>query len=219
MQTLSRLRSSCRALFGPALVFSLFALSVASPAGAAPATYTYTGNPFTTFTGTYSCPPECSISGDFTVSSPLTANLSYASTIPTGFSFTDGNTTWNLADTIALDNVFLISTDAAGNITNWRIVLDYNSPLEPFLDFNNSGPTDIYCPNCFFDETWSTNFGSPAGTASNGNDPGCWATSPSVTCSTAASTPEPGSLVLLGTGLFCALGVARVKLRHRYTKL
>src|ERR1700726_686907 len=113
MLILSRLfpGGPARCVFGSVLVFSL--------AYAAPVTYTYTGNPFTTDTGTYTCPPECSFSGSFTVSSPLAGSLSYASITPTAFSFTDGNTTWNVADTIAAQDFFLISTNPAGAITNW----------------------------------------------------------------------------------------------------
>jgi hypothetical protein len=35
--------------------------------------YTYTGNPFTVFSGLDACPPVCNISGSFNLASPLAA--------------------------------------------------------------------------------------------------------------------------------------------------
>src|SRR6266852_9607446 len=52
--------------------------------------YTYTGNPFNQFFSA-TCPPECDISGSFTVSAPLAPNLtSLFIFTPNSFSFTDG---------------------------------------------------------------------------------------------------------------------------------
>jgi hypothetical protein len=59
------------------LLFSFFALSLALPARA-DETYTYTGNPFTAFSGTDACPPVCSLSGSFTVATPLGDNFAPA---------------------------------------------------------------------------------------------------------------------------------------------
>ncbi len=209
MLTLSRHRSSSRAgcVFGSVLVLSLFAIGLATPACAGTVTYYYTGLPFTADTGTYTCPPECSISGNFTVSSPLAALLSYASISPAAFSFTDGNTIWNLSDSTVFG--FVISTNSAAAITNWGIFLVYNSGVEPYVDTENTGPTFIPCVDCFYDATISANIGSPAGSAINFDSPGCWATSPGVACPSGASTPEPGSLALLGAGLACIGTFAR----------
>jgi hypothetical protein len=55
--------------------------------------YTYTGNPFTVFSGLDACPPVCNISGSFTLASPLAANLPFEAITPTAFSFTDGSVT------------------------------------------------------------------------------------------------------------------------------
>src|ERR1700682_6426598 len=74
-------------------------------------TYTYSGSPFDSFSGNYSCGSECAISGSFTVAHPLASNLPPTvldgenSILATGFavsssqvesfSFTDGNTTFD----------------------------------------------------------------------------------------------------------------------------
>ena len=60
--------------------------------GRADTTYTYAGNTFNQFGGGSSCPSRCSISGSFTVGSPLAPNFS-GFFVPTAFSFTDGAVT------------------------------------------------------------------------------------------------------------------------------
>lgn len=176
-------------------ILPLLFAAIGAPAASAD-TYTYTGQSLTDI-GTYTCPPECNISGSFTVVGPLSANLSYALISPTNFSFTDGNIVWNPSD-IASGSAFLISTSAAGVITNWRIVLDYNSPLQPFMETNNAGPP-LFTGSVELDETWSTDFGSPAGQGDVRNSPGSWSV---------GSVPEPSTLFLLGIALLCLLAVA-----------
>src|SRR5215469_6070319 len=73
------------------LVCLLFVLSLAGPASA-DTTYTYQGNPFTFFLNA-TCPPQCSLSGSFTLATPLADNLVSGSFIPESFSFTDGSVT------------------------------------------------------------------------------------------------------------------------------
>ena len=73
-------------------LLSLAVLLLAARAGE-DVIYSYAGNPFTTFTGGYSCPPECSLSGTFEVEQALAANLSNFAFTPFAFSFTDGNIT------------------------------------------------------------------------------------------------------------------------------
>jgi len=77
-------------------LLSLAVLLLAARAGE-DVIYSYAGNPFTTFTGGYSCPPECSLSGTFEVGQAPAANLSNFAFTPIAFSFTDGNIT--LSDT------------------------------------------------------------------------------------------------------------------------
>jgi hypothetical protein len=100
-------------------------------------TYTYTGRPFTSFAGRYACPPQCSITGSFTVPTALAPNGSYflyayggAPTISTAaFSFTDGvftftnaNATGNVPREMPTSGI-VVGTDSSGNISSWQITL------------------------------------------------------------------------------------------------
>lgn len=184
-----------------------FLLAAAFPGAArADQTYTYSGNPFTTDSGTDTCPPECSLSGSFTISSPLGTGLSYVELGPTGYSFTDGNTVWNQSDSTI--DAFLMSTNGAGQITNWEITLVLNSGVEPWMITANNGP-NINCVGCYatVDQTESADVGSPTGIAYNGNDEGTW------TVGAVGKVPEPSSILMLGAGLFGMLS-ARRRLRR-----
>lgn len=89
-------------------------------------TYAYMGNPFNTFVGGLACPPDCSISGTFMVTTPLLPSTSteisplafdfYISTV--GASWTSSN------GAVIVPNNFLITTDASDNIISWDIILD-----------------------------------------------------------------------------------------------
>jgi hypothetical protein len=119
---------------GILLACLLFLLGLA-PLTNADTTYTYTGNPFTIFQGSYACPPQCSISGSFTVPGPPPVNLSgipvqnQFNVTLVAYSFTDGNVTATNAN--SCPDFFTISTDGFGNITSWVIRLftpSLNSP-------------------------------------------------------------------------------------------
>src|SRR5574337_838439 len=94
-------------------------------------TYTYEGNLFTTFNefvppiGTgYSCPPECKITGSFTVFGPLD-NVNGAVT-PESYSFTDGNTTWSSSNVFPFNttiSTFDVGTNGSGQILHSHISL------------------------------------------------------------------------------------------------
>jgi len=64
------------------LVSSVLALGLA-PSAKSDTVYTFTGRPFTTFSGIigipgsdkFACPPICSLTGSFTIASPLGDNL------------------------------------------------------------------------------------------------------------------------------------------------
>src|SRR5271165_368740 len=100
-------------------------------------TYNYSGNNFTTATSPYTT--SDSITGSFTVSSPLPAGLSFGSnpgacgncagnisTAVLGYSFFDGVNTWNPTNTAtsgAYAAEFYVGTDSQGNFTTWDVVL------------------------------------------------------------------------------------------------
>ena len=171
-------------------------------------TYTYTGNPFDSFSGNYSCGSECAISGSFTVGNPLASNPSLAvlegenSILATGFpisssqvesfSFTDGNTTFNQNNSYFPNSAILIGTDSNGMINDWTVFLQFG-PYTNYLYTTNTPGRDISSNQVGYYPYTSL------GTAFNNDNPGTW----SVT-----DTPEPSSLLMLSTGLI-GLGFIR----------
>jgi hypothetical protein len=99
----------------PGLVMGLCLLAASARADTV---YTYTGNPFTAFSGVDVCPPVCNISGSFTLASPLATNLPFGTITPTAFSFTDGSIT--LTGGVSR---FEVATDSSGDISFWEIAL------------------------------------------------------------------------------------------------
>jgi hypothetical protein len=183
------------------LAGALLSIILAPSVRAAPVTYTYTGPAFTTFTGAAVCPVQCDLSGSFTVSSALPGGLTNATITPTSFSFTDGlNTLTNLNTTGAGDqaNFLLFSTNGAGQITQWEIILQHISlaQFETFSSISGGVPED---------KTWIGNPGTTSGTALvdgiAGGPSGSWVPSTPTT-----TTPEPTTLGLLSTGLL-GLGI------------
>src|SRR6516162_9209674 len=157
------------------------ALSVAYPASvqAAPTTYQYTGNPFTTVSGPYTTSDF--VSGMVTFAGPLAPNLPpFTPVFPTAFTFSDGVQTL-MAPGSPLD-VFLFGTGPTGAIVSWSIELD-------------SGSGSIVS-SIFFDR------GSvfTQGLGFNTNNPGTWVNVTSV--------PDTGSSLSLMTLTLMALGVA-----------
>src|SRR5262249_12273744 len=113
------------AILVPAVLLAcgVFVLGLA-PSARADAIYTYTGNPFfpsSNFVGNYACPPECRVTGSFTVPQPLPVNLPGLVVEPepvTSFSFTDGNPTWMNTNAGAF---FGVGTDSTGAIIEWDV--------------------------------------------------------------------------------------------------
>jgi len=191
------------------LVGALLSLGPAPSLRAGPiTTYTYTGSAFTVFGGTDvgACPPECNLSGSFTVSNPLAGGLTNAAITPTSFMFTDGSTAvlTNTNTTGTGDEAsFQITTNGAGVIIAWDINLeDVSVALMESYNGNCSGTP--------FDESWNaplTGFNNFAQWQGTGGCPsgGTWVSSnPSTT------TPEPTTLMTLSTGLL-GLGIMRLR--------
>src|SRR5690349_12924430 len=103
----------------------LFAAACVLPiASAANVIYTYTGNPYTVIVD--ETPPAghydttMRVSGMFETASALLPNTKNFS--PLNFSFSDGRNTFTDSNS-NFTNIFLVSTDAAGQIFDWHIVL------------------------------------------------------------------------------------------------
>lgn len=160
--------------------------------------YSYQGNQFTSFAGTYACPPECNITGSFEIAGPPQPNLVGSIYVrqfdvtPLNYSFSDGSVT--LTPSNSSYDFFSIWTNGAGDIISWVIRL--SSPaclgscpnytgIELLTTDNAPGTED----NVFNDVLGS--FTDRAVTA----NPGTWTT----------VTPLPSSWTMMLIG-FAALG-------------
>jgi hypothetical protein len=151
--------------------------------------YTYTGNDFTYIIAGTAFTTSDFVSGSFTVASPLAGNqpIQALTSSVLSFSFTDGLSTIDNPQTLWSVPIFDVATDASGNITGWDIDLmssnngDFQSEI---LTRNLGGVGDL----------GRTAYN--ADLADNLYAPGTWTQS-----TPAGAAPEPGSLLLLATGL------------------
>jgi hypothetical protein len=154
-------------------------------------TYTYTGNDFTDALAPYTTTE--SITGSFTVASPLGDNYPYQQIAPLSFSFSDGvQTITNLNATLP-PPFFDFATDLNGNITTWSIFIGNASG--DFIETNN-----LLNDNGLFGIDIG---GDVVGIGINESNPGSWTTPPP------SPTPEPSTFALLSTGMLGLAGIAR----------
>jgi hypothetical protein len=176
------------------LVLFLLSMAFGPSVRADSVTYSYVGNTFDSFRGSFACPPECKITGSFTLDQPLPPFFS-ASIRPTSFRFTDGMSTLTPTNTFHFVNcpVWKFSTDATGAITTWDIcIIGRASVGLPF--FSSANFVGVSRDGTNFLERDS---------ASISDNPGTWSVS-------MASTPEPSCLMLLFVGLLAIVGGRRL---------
>jgi len=200
---------------GALVICSVFALGVASPADADTFVYTYQGLPFNNLINGYACSPgPCEISGSFSVSTQLFADLSNATVTPDSYSFTDGNgfTLSSCAPMVSCSGITVtgIDTDAVGDITAWDVAV-IGCFGHCYLETDSIGISgDISFPGPLA--------GGPEGF--NAGTPGTWTcedmgpTGSESPCPVAppASTPEPSGLPLLAAGLLSLVAMSRKRL-------
>lgn len=194
------------------IALTAFAVLLCTPAFADPVTYTYTGNPYNEFSGDLSCPPDCALSGWFTVSSPLGDNFNSGVT-PTDFFFSDGQLGVIGFSSNLLQTDFYVVTNATGVITQWNIVLI--QPDDVFLSTYNFGGGNSE-DETYYVGSMASIFGDPGTWTSTGTTPSllpcsfsgrdCWA---SVHLSAGFPKsdryPQRGGCLFFGGQVFAAL--------------
>jgi hypothetical protein len=180
-----------------ALVCALVMLASVLPASA-DTTYTYTGQPFVGFSGTDSCSGgvgECSISGSFTMASPLGDNFAFSEITPPSYSFTDGVNTITQLNT-SLVVAFEVGTNASGDINQWEIQVLTDGGFLELLTYSN----DIFGMPIDMSGLESTTAPYPFIATAETPALGSWGPTGSV--------PEPSELIMLGSGLLSFLGIS-----------
>jgi hypothetical protein len=206
MSSLKRIDRSLVGVVGTLFAFSMLAIGL-TPSANADTVYTYTGSVFDSFKGNSECPPECRITGSFTLEQPLSANLTFVTIFPLSFSFTDGAITLTKSNSLptlpSLLPLFMeFSTDATGAITSWDVRIQGKQSVGfRFLasSSNPFGPAEDITRSLTGDSALIT------------NDPGTWSVM-------TTSTPEPNSMFLLVAGLV-SLCIHSATQKTRFVKL
>jgi len=111
-----------------AIFLLVSALVLGAPQAKADAIYSYVGNDFTSFSTPSTFTTSDSVSGSFSLASPLAANLNdFTISNVLSFSFSDGPHTFTESTANLAAAIFKgVSTDASGNIINWQIEIGTN---------------------------------------------------------------------------------------------
>jgi hypothetical protein len=163
--------------------------------------YTYTGTDFTTAQAPFTS--SDSITGSFTVTTPLADSLSLAAVSFTSYSFFDGVDTLTNLNSFPMSNSnsplgFAVSTNASGNIIAWYIDIQGNPGTSVANDnistYDNGPPgTFDFVGNC------PIVCDAGASVAFNDGAPGTWAVS------TVSPVPEPSTWAMMILG-FAGIG-------------
>ncbi len=174
--------------FAPRLALIACCMMVTTTLGAAPFTYTYTGNFFTNLSAPITSSDR--LTGSATINFTGTAGLytasawSLSTTVGGGPGWTSTNAN---ADITSLGTFTL---DGTGNITNWVIDLRRSNAFGGFLgDLRSAGPTASTTIDLA-----QIGSGGASGQGFIIGAPGSWSTPP-------VTTPEPLSITMVGLGL------------------
>ena len=197
-----------------AAVIALGAAMLASGGAAAQTVLTYTGSDFTRIATAgaglaTNFTTSDAVSGSLTLAAPLGDNLNGASVSPLSFSFTDGLGTVTSANAAFVS--FNISTNGAGQITGWDILVQSYDPATAVFDSVediNEGPDHFdgvaqdICINGFANGSCTFYHGSNASVDVAGGFSG-----------TGAPVPEPAAACVLAVGLIGLAGASRGRVR------
>jgi hypothetical protein len=189
---LSRLRYPVE-LAMAAVSLLLLSLFTANTSFADPITYDYTGSPLTTCYSFSSSPCSIySIQGSLTLADPLAPNEDSPERLfPTSFSFSDGDPNHPLFtnSNANTDYFYVYETDGNGVPISWAF----------FIDFAVNTCSSGYQITSYATDPFDCSGGSYGGWEGQSDGPGSWSIAPDPP---PQSTPEPSSLLLLGSGLF-----------------
>jgi PEP-CTERM motif len=185
----------------------LILAALLSTSALADTVYTYTGSTFTMGkTNSTPDPPfttSDSVSGWFSVAAPLAANMSFGSVSLIAYSFSSGIDTITHVDPSSYFD-FRVATDSTGAIDLWIIDLEGLITDPTFSAVGSYNNSSVY----YLVDDFGIRGGGVVGW--NRNDPGTWTSS---TTDPSPATPEPSSLILLGTGALGLAGTVRRKLQ------
>lgn len=220
----AEMRTYSHLLWIPAI---LFCLAVVAPSAKADTTYIYTGTPFTICT--YGPCPANFTSDYITASLTFASPLGYIPTLTTvtPISWTLGDALGNFSYSSGTNPTYLtgfpsagapplaLSTDTNGNVVDYEMLAFPDEVLglvgvsevgifSPAMSFTQGCPGGGTCTTAGFAEiNWDPNSpqdGHPAEWDADSSVAGQW--------TQVANTPEPSSLLLLGTGVLGMLGMA-----------